>query len=150
MSFFAVLFKIIPYLMPFIKEMLIGKKTWKQAFRENRGKTILVVSVAVSIAFNLVLMTKQVSLAFNYLELSRAKQELEQKYHELEKNTAPAPSSAKHPQASNTEIAVEVKQDAKLTQVAKGSNVVKPKPKLAEEVQADFERIRQREAAAEH
>lgn len=153
MSFFAVIFKIIPYLMPFIKEMLIGKKSWKQAFKENRGKTILAVAVTISVAFNVVLMTKVGTLAFKYLELSRAKQELEMKYHVSDHNTDPIASSAKHPVTNNTEQVAEVKKTEPPKPpvlVAKGSTTVKPEPDLAAEVKAEYERIRQREAAAEH
>lgn len=145
MSFFAILFKVIPYLMPFIREMLIGKKSWKQAFRENRGKTILTVAVAISVVFNLVLMTKVGSMAFNYLELSRAKQELEAKYIAMEKSKIGVVGTPKHPLVANTEVVAEIPKPVPPKVVTHHSPTAEEI--LAAEIKADMERIRQREAA---
>lgn len=149
MSFFAVVFKIIPYIVPFIKEMLIGKKTWRQAFKENRGKTILAFVVVVSVVFNITLTAKVGNLAYKYLELSRAKEELELKYKQLEKGAAGIDGSSRHPIVNNTEISAEVEKKPKGAQ-GRTSTVIAPEKVLAEEVQADIERMRKREAAAEH
>jgi hypothetical protein len=145
MSFFVVIFKVIPYLMPFIKEMLIGKKSWKQAFKENRGKTILGIVVTASLIANLILVVKVGSMAFNYLELSRAKQELEKKYQVVLAGKG-VESTAKHPLGNNnSEVVTEVKN--KPPRVAKSDTAVKPEPDAAAEIKAEFERMRQREAA---
>jgi hypothetical protein len=147
-SFIAVLFKVIPYLWPFIKEMLIGKKTWRQAFRENRGKTIVTVSLAVSLVFNIVLVTKVGHLAVNYLELSRAKEELEKKYKALEKVKTGPPSTPKHPVANSTEVVAQVPRERKPkpTKPVKLNPSVSQQERLDAEVRAEAERIRQREA----
>lgn len=135
MSWFMVIFKVFPYLMPFIKEMLIGKKSWKQAFRENRIKTTVVVGLAISLLFNLVLMAKIGSLAMNLLEMSRAKQQLEERVQVLEVNKAGTPSSPRHPVASNTEV-----QERVPTKVT-------PRSDSADSIRAEFERMRQRESS---
>jgi hypothetical protein len=140
MSFLALVFKVIPYLVPFLREMLLGKKTWRQAFRENRGKTILAIIVVVSVVFNVLLMTKAGTLAYHYLELSRANDELKQKVNVLERTKPPVEGSNRHPIVNNNEVATEVKKEAKSPAVPKDDT------NLADEVRADFERIRQREA----
>lgn len=145
MSFLIMFIKAIPYLMPFIKEMLIGKRTWRQAFRDNRGKASIAIVVIISLIFNLVLMVKVGNLAFGYLELSRAKQELEAKYQVLEKNKCVVEGSNKHPIESSKEVKTEVKQEVKPIPVAKRHHAVKPEAILAAEVNSDLERIRKRE-----
>jgi hypothetical protein len=140
MSFLALIFKAIPYLVPFLREMILGKKTWRQAFRENRGKTILAIIVIISLVFNVLLMTKAGTLAYHYLELTRANDELKQKMTTLEHAKAPVEGSNRHPIVNNTEVATEIKKDTKARPVVKADS------NLAEEVRTDFERIRQREA----
>jgi hypothetical protein len=150
MSFLMIVFKVIPYIVPFLKEMILGKKTWRQAFKENRGKTILTFLMVVSVTFNVVLTARVGTLAYRYLELSRAKQELEQKYDVLQKGRVSLEGSARHPIVNNTEISAEVEKKPKAEPTGKASNAGKSSKGLAEEVRADIERIRQREAAAEH
>jgi hypothetical protein len=140
MSFFALIFKLIPYLVPFLREMILGKKTWRQAFRENRGKTILTLVVVISVIFNVLLMTKAGTLAYHYLELSRANEELKQKMAVVEKNKALPEGSSRHPIVNSTEVVTEVKRENKAHSTSKADT------NLAEEVRSDFERIRQREA----
>lgn len=150
MSFLAVMFKVIPYILPFLKEMLIGRKSWRQAFKDNRGKTILAFVVIVSVTFNIMLTAKVGTLAYQYLEMSRAKQELELKYQLLEKTKVPVEGSAKHPMANSAEVVVDVKKEIKVEPLPRLTHVDKVKPRVADEVNAEFERMRQREAAAEH
>jgi hypothetical protein len=145
MSFFALIFKVIPYLVPFLREMLLGKKTWRQAFRDNRGKTLLAFIVVVSVVFNLLLVTKASTLAYRYLEVVRANEALKNKVSTLEKAKAPVEGSSRHPIVNNTEVATEIKKEAHSTAPAKAP--VKPDTNLTEEVKSDFDRIRQREAA---
>lgn len=148
MSFFALIFKVIPYLVPFLKEMLLGKKTWRQAFRDNRGKTILAFVVVTSVIFNLLLVTKASTLAYRYLEVVKANEVLKNKVMTLEKVKVVVEGSNKHPIVNNTEVATEVKKEAHPVPPSKAA--VKPDINLTEEVKSDFDRIRQREAAAEH
>lgn len=148
-SFFVILFKVIPHLMPFFREMLIGKKTWKQAFRENRVKTILTAAMAISLVFNVVLVTKVSHLAVSYLELSRAKHELEAKYRVLEARAANPPSTPRHPRSDNAEVVTEVPKDHKSPRT-KRRPAATAKDRLANDLKADLDRIRRREAAAEH
>lgn len=145
-SFIVVVFKIVPYLMPFLKEMLIGKKTWGQALKDNRGKTFLVLAVIASLVFNLVLMVKVGSLAFDYLALSRAKQELEQKYTLLDKSKSGSESSTKHPINSNIEVTTN-RENEKSSATKKNSGEKKKDVDTAADIKATFDRIRAREAA---
>jgi hypothetical protein len=147
MSFFMVVFKVIPYIVPFLKEMILGKKTWRQAFKENRIKTILTFLMAISVAFNVILTARIGTLAFRYLELSRANEELEKKYLLLEKSKTGIESSARHPVVNNTEIVGEMKKDQPPATPAKpASSTQSHDAKLAVDVIADLERIRKREA----
>jgi len=148
MSFFMVVFKVIPYIVPFLKEMIIGKKTWRQAFKENRGKTMLGFVLVISLVFNVVLTAKVGNLAFKYLHLSRAKEELEQRVKTQTNNTDHIEGSTRHPIVNNTEIAAEVQKKPKPT-LAKEGVTVKPAKVLDDEVRADLERMRQREASSE-
>jgi hypothetical protein len=146
MSFFMVVFKVIPYLVPFLKEMMLGKKTWRQAFKDNRGKTILMFAVMVSVIFNVVLTARVGTLAYRYLELSRAKEELDAKYHALEKPKLVVEGTPRHPMANSQEISTEVRKEPKLVLPTKHVVTVVQDTKLAAELQADLDRIRTREA----
>jgi len=146
MSLFAFLFKVIPYLMPFIKEMLIGKKSWGKAFRENRKKTILAIAVIVSVIFNIVLMAKLGSLAYSYLGLSRTNDALEARIHVLENKpvitvgplkAAPVVITAPEPLQVAEPVAV----------VAPRPTHTKHKVDNTAQIKAEFERMRRLEAA---
>jgi hypothetical protein len=138
----ALFLKALPYLMPFIKEMLIGKKTWKQAFKENKFKTIFAISGCAAIVFNLFLMVKIGTLAFSVLELQRAKQELEKRNSQLEAIVGGLPSSKTHPVASNTEVVSGIKGANKSPPQKTTSN---PSNNV-DDIRAEFERMRQRES----
>lgn len=142
MSFFMVVLKIFPYLWPFIKEMLIGKKTWKQAYRDHRGKTLMAVFILVLLAYSTAVSIKLGALAVNYLELSRAKQELERKALLCEKAKGPD-SSIKHPIVDNKEVQAEIKKPASPHTKAEEHSEL-------DEIKADLERLRQKEAVERH
>ena len=145
MSFLAVLFKVIPYLMPFLKEMLIGKKSWAKAFRENRKKTILAIAVIISVVFNVILMAKLGSLAFSYLELSRAKQELELKFHALENKSVITVNPVKATPVK--EVATEPIKVLEPPVVAPHPPSTKHKVDQTAKIKAEFERMQRLEAA---
>lgn len=136
----ALFLKALPYLMPFIKEMLIGKKTWKQAFKENKLKTVVAVSGCAAIVFNLFLLVKVGTMAFSILELQRAKQELEKRNQVLEAQVTGLPGSVRHPIANNTEVVQGVKDANKAPPHKQSQN------NNVDDIRAEFERMRQRES----
>lgn len=150
------LFKVIPYLMPFIKEMLIGKKTWTKAFKENRSKTVMALVIIASILLNLVLMVKVGSLAFSYLELSRVKEQLEHRIVVLEKSRVVPEGSAKIPITNSSETVTPVKTEpepptnyvksSKPNKSTKAAPVKKIQTRSeAERIKIEFDRLQRQE-----
>lgn len=132
-------FKIFPYLMPFLKEMILGKKTWKEGFRDNKKKTIFAVLVMCSFALNFALVPKLAMLATRYIALNR-------EYGDY-RTTHPDPigSTQKHPVESGKEVTADIKQPKE--RAVKATPVPVPRQSSAEDIQAEFNRMRAREAA---
>lgn len=146
MSFLSLFVKMMPYLWPFIREMIFGKKSIWSAFRDNKKKVLFAVLVVFSIGLNFVLVPRSVQLSIQYVNLER-------KYIELQKA-----SSTKHPTSSNVEVKANEKDPNVVSQPTKVADAKPPgkdkketqPPSISDaassdHIRAQFDKIRQRE-----
>lgn len=134
--------KIFPWLMPFLKEMILGKKTWGQAFKDNKKKTIFAVLVIISFGLNFILVPKLTVLATQYVALNREFNEYRLSHPDR------AMSTQKHPlDSGGKEVTVEVKTTPPKDQVANATPSHSKTNQATDEIKAEFNRIRDREAS---
>lgn len=62
---------IIKFTIPFIKEMIIGKNSWRYAIRRNKIKIIFFLLVILSFILNWVTIPRIVILSTDYLQLQK-------------------------------------------------------------------------------
>lgn len=63
--------KVLAFLWPFIKEMVLGDKTLKEAIQDNKKKVAFAIFVLCSVGFNFFLMVRLVAISQKYLELEK-------------------------------------------------------------------------------
>lgn len=64
-------FKLIAFIFPFIKEMVLGEKTVRQALKTNKMKVLILGVIMLSFLMNMMLVPKYVKLAANYVGLEK-------------------------------------------------------------------------------
>lgn len=89
--------KLLPYIWPFLREMVLGRKTFLEAVRDNKKKAFFVALVIFSFGLNFVLVPRSSTLAMEYLALER-------KYKELEAQNKPLGSSSKQTVSQGKEV----------------------------------------------
>jgi hypothetical protein len=72
-------FKLIALLFPFVKEMILGEKTIREAIRTNKMRVFLIGLILLSFFLNLVVIPKLVKISADYVMLDRRYKDLEQK-----------------------------------------------------------------------
>lgn len=65
------IFKVLAWLWPFIKEMVLGDKTFKEALDDNKKKVLLIILIFVSLGLNLFLVPRVVVISSNFLALEK-------------------------------------------------------------------------------
>lgn len=65
------IFKILTFLWPFIKELVLGEKTVRQAIRSNRWKLVLTIVICISFVVNLLAVPRLVVMANDYVKLNK-------------------------------------------------------------------------------
>lgn len=81
-------FKLLPFIWPFVKELILGNKTVAEAFKDNKKKVLLTGVIMASFAINIFAIPKLVSMASAHVILQREHDHLQTQYNEL-KNTSP-------------------------------------------------------------
>lgn len=143
---FKIFLKVLPYMWPFIREMVLGRKSLLAAVRDNKKKVFFITLIIVSFGLNFLTVPRLFSMSVQYVTLDKRYKELEARYNRVT-------SSAKYPNANGLEQQIQIKESVK----QKPSEAEK-KPKLAKEeekepsskadmnqIKEQFEKIRQRE-----
>lgn len=91
-------FKLITFLFPFIKEMVLGEKTIREALRTNKMRVFLIGLILLSFFLNIVLVPKLVRISADYVILDRKYKELEEKYTAFQKSSHPVSAPAHEPE----------------------------------------------------
>lgn len=70
------MWKAVVFFWPFVKEMLLGDKTFGQALKTNKFKTLFAVLIMLSFAMNILAVPRLFVITNEYLALSKKYQEL--------------------------------------------------------------------------
>lgn len=129
--------KILQALWPFIKEMVLGERSLKQALTNNKKRVAFIVLVFTSIALNIVTLPRLFTIAKQHLALIKDMEKKDKEIEELKK-----PKEVKKPK-------VEVIQDsslpAKVEKSRKRSTQKSSTPGRAETLRQRFDEINRRE-----
>ena len=80
-------FKLLPFIWPFVKELILGDKTMIEAFKTNKKKVMLVAVIMFSFALNIFLVPKLVAISSAHVVLQREHEELQALYLKQEKTS---------------------------------------------------------------
>lgn len=141
-----IFFKIIPYIWPFIREMVFGNKPILKAMRDNKKKVFFAMLILFSFGLNFVAVPRLVTMSMQYIALDKRYKELDAKYKAVE-------SSAKHPKANGTEQQVVVKVPETVKTPERTVKQMKklppvkptPRPNRVNEIHQDFARLKKSE-----
>ena len=147
--------KVLAFLWPFIKEMVLGDKTLKEAIRDNKKKVALAFFILASLGMNFFLIARIVVISQKYLEL--------QKLHTAEHATVHPPVKVPtvlkpKPRAPVAVVEVPTEPEVELETHRSAGKVIVPKPTKKNKVHPpstnedrysrmkdDFDRIKARE-----
>lgn len=83
------IFKVLAFIWPFIKEMVLGDKTLKEAIQDNKTKVLFAGIVMLSFALNFFAVTRLVVISKDFVVLQKkytaSTKLLEEMSHSLEK-----------------------------------------------------------------
>ena len=83
--------KILLFIWPFVKEMVLGDKSLRQAMKDNKRKVAIAFFIIASLALNMVTLTRLWTLSAQYLELEKR-----QSVSVKKKPNVPTPVSRTH------------------------------------------------------
>lgn len=92
-------FKLLTFLFPFIKEMILGEKTIKEALKTNKMRVFLIGLILLSFFLNMFTIPKLVRISADYVILDRKYKELEDKYKGINQSSHPVVKPSTVPQA---------------------------------------------------
>lgn len=148
------LVKILMFIWPFIKEMVLGDRSVGEAARENKMKLLLTVVLTASIGLNIFSVHRLWTLSQQYLDLRKEYATLDAKYKKLtsvEPIPKALPAKPKVVEVAREEPAVPKKQKKpKVKKVAKAETPVEEdidevNAERLRKLKEDFEKIKQRE-----
>lgn len=94
-------FKLISFLFPFIKEMVLGEKTVRDALKTNKMKVVVLVIIMLSFILNVYFLPKLIRISADYVRLERKYKALEG--GEKKVSDVPTPKPAEQPPAVRQE-----------------------------------------------
>jgi hypothetical protein len=100
--------KIISFLWPFLKEVILGDRTIREALRHHVGRILLIGLILLSVGLNFLTVPKLLSISYEYIELKR-------KYEQLSKARGvdpPAQPPALRPEQPTETAAPQVPHDS--------------------------------------
>jgi hypothetical protein len=97
MSALTFFFKLLPYIWPFLKDMILGRKTFLEALRDNKKKALLVIVIIFSFGLNFFLVPRTTRMAMDYIALDK-------KYKEIVMKCNFVPGTQKHTISQGTEV----------------------------------------------
>jgi hypothetical protein len=144
---FKIFLKVLPYIWPFIREMVLGRKSILAALRDNKKKVLFISLVLFSFCLNFLTIPRLLSLSAQYVAL-------EKRYKDVQTHPASVGSTVKHPTANGVEQKVHIKEPphvAVIETVEKKPIPSKKKKKVivsdpnVNQIKEQFEKIRSRE-----
>lgn len=81
-------FKLLPFIWPFVKELMLGDKTIIEAFKDNKKKVFMTAVIMLSFAINIFVIPKLLAISSQHVILQREHEQLQAQFLEL-KNTSP-------------------------------------------------------------
>lgn len=143
---FKIFIKLLPYIWPFLREMVLGNKSIFAALRDNKKKVFFITLVIVSFGLNFLTVPRLLTMSMQYVTLDKRYKELEVKYDRLN-------SSAKHPGTNGAEQQAMVKKESPVVPatslepqgIPKKEDKLSTPKKRTDHVAEYFEKIRQRE-----
>lgn len=124
--------KVLPYIWPFMKAIFLGKKSWTEAFRDNKKKVFLLFICLLSFSLNFVMVPRATHLALQYIAMEKRFLELQAKYNALEGTRKTTISDGKEVKLPEKVSTVQHKDPPK-------------KDTVADDIEAAFDRMRDRE-----
>lgn len=96
-------FKLITFLFPFIKEMILGEKTIKEALKTNKMRVFLIGLILLSFFLNMFTIPKLVKISADYVILDRKYKELDERFKGLNQSAHPVAKPATEPEKKKEE-----------------------------------------------
>lgn len=81
-------FKLLTYIWPFVKELMLGDKTLVEAFKTNKKKVFMTVIIMLSFAINIFIIPKLLTISGQHVILQREHEKLRAQHLEM-KDTSP-------------------------------------------------------------
>lgn len=154
MSALTFFVKLLPYIWPFLKDMILGRKTFMEALRDNKKKALLIFIVIFSLGLNFFMVPRTTRMAIDYLALDK-------KYKELQTQCLAVPGTPKHTITMGSELKTPLPDPVPLTipkiemvNIKNPNKAIKHKPPVAidhpavDEVKNTYDAILKREQAA--
>lgn len=64
-------FRVLAFLWPFLKEMFLGDKTLTQAVKQRKGRVFIIAVIFASICLNFFAIPRLVEISHDYIELKK-------------------------------------------------------------------------------
>lgn len=140
-------FKLLPFIWPFVKELMLGDKTVMEAFKTNKKKVIMTALIMLSFAVNIFIIPKLITISGQHVMLQREHEKLQAQHLEL-KNTSPIKggktvAAVEDPPRHVTEEE-ETKPPVSVSNVVKKGKVSQPDDRVAK-MREHFDAIRRQE-----
>ncbi len=81
-------FKILPFIWPFVKELMLGNKTLAEAFKDNKKKVLMTLIIMLSFALNIFVIPKLITISGQHILLQREHDKLQASLKD-QHNTSP-------------------------------------------------------------
>lgn len=142
------MFKLLPFIWPFVKELMLGNKTLTEAFKDNKKKVFTVALIMASFALNIFVVPKLLTISGQYVILQREHEKLQAQVNEL-KNTDPMkgrkPVAPVEDPPRVTEKKDEPQRAASSDNVARTSSKARPTVDRVAKARKQFDNMRQQE-----
>lgn len=99
---FSVTLKVLRFLWPFVREMVLGEKTLPEAVKTNKGRVFIIGLIFASFVTNLYIIPKVWSISSDYIELKKTHDALVAKSQNLAPLAANIPPPTKVPLVKDT------------------------------------------------
>jgi outer membrane biosynthesis protein TonB len=93
--------KVLVFIWPFIKEMVLGDKSVGEAAKDNKMKVLIAFIMIASIGLNMFTINRLWAISQNYLDLRKEYATLAEQSHKPPKVEKPAPAQPTVPVAQN-------------------------------------------------
>jgi outer membrane biosynthesis protein TonB len=102
-------------LFPFIKEMILGEKSIKEALKTNKMRVFLIGLILLSFFLNMFTLPKLVKISADYVILDRKYKELEDKYKGINQSSHPVVKPSTVPKETPKQEKPQVEQEVTQT-----------------------------------